>query len=50
MLEFCPVAAFSTYSEYDVTHTAYINDCCINIIIIMAFIIVIAAYMIAMQG
>ena len=42
MLGLCPFAAVSTYSEYDVTHTVYINDCCINV----AFIIVIAAYMI----
>ena len=45
MLGLCPVAAVSTYSEYDMTHTVYINDCCI-LKKHVAFIIVIAAYMI----
>ena len=28
MLGLCPVAAVSTYSEYDMIHTVYVNDCC----------------------
>ena len=42
MLGLCPVAAICTYSEYDMTHTAYYIYEHKHV----AFIIVIAAYMI----